>query len=117
MLILTLLIISPVDFIDTTLYYNIRNNIGRTDMGSSTRQANFLLPEDLLAELKMTVSKRQQSKVVADALRKELKRIKLGKVLETSYGAWRDRDHPELKGGTEAFVRKLRKSSRLSRSK
>jgi len=86
-------------------------------MCNSTKQANFLLPEDLLDELKMTVSKRQQSKVVADALRKELKRLKLEKVLQTSFGAWKERDHPELKGGTEAFVRKLRKSSRLSRSK
>lgn len=86
-------------------------------MGNLTKQANFLLPEDLLDELKMSVSKRHQSKVVAEALRKELKRLKLEKVLQTSFGAWKKRDHPELKGGTKAFVRKLRKSSRLSRSK
>ena len=48
-------------------------------MVMSTKQANFLLPEDLLEELKKTVSKRQQSKVVADALRRELKRIRLEK--------------------------------------
>lgn len=86
-------------------------------MSSSTKQANFLLPEDLLDELKMTVSKRQQSKVVADALRKELKRLKLEKVLQTSFGAWKDKNHPGLKEGTEAFVRKLRRSSRLRRFK
>ena len=86
-------------------------------MSSSTKQANFLLPEDLLDELKMTVSKRQQSKVVADALRKELKRLKLEKVLQTSFGAWKDKNHPELKEGTEAFIRKLRRSSRLRRFK
>jgi hypothetical protein len=57
------------------------------------------------------------SKVVAKALRKELKRIKLRKVLQTSFGAWKDKDHPELKGGAEAFVRKLRTSRRLSRSR
>ena len=86
-------------------------------MSSSTKQANFLLPEDLLDELKMTVAKRQQSKVVADALRKELKRLKLEKVLQTSFGAWKDKNHPELKEGTEAFVRKLRRSSRSRRFK
>lgn len=85
-------------------------------MGADVKQANFLLPEELLDELKRTVSKRQQSKVVAVALRKELKRIKLERVLHTSFGAWKDEDHPELKGGTKAFVRSLRKSSRLSRS-
>jgi hypothetical protein len=63
-------------------------------MGAAVKQANFLLPEDLLEELKMTVSKRQQSKVVAEALRRELKRLKLERVLETSFGAWRDKDHP-----------------------
>lgn len=86
-------------------------------MGAAVKQANFLLPEELLDELKMTVSKRQQSKVVAEALRRELKRLKLERVLETSFGTWKDRDHAELKVGTEAFVRKLRKSSRIVRSK
>ena len=83
-------------------------------MGSATKQANFLLPEELLEDLKKTVSKRQQSKVVATALRKELKRMKLEKVLYTSFGAWKDKDHPELKEGTNAYVRKIRKSSRMS---
>jgi len=110
-----------IDFIGTilyySLYYSLYKNVGRPDMNTATKQANFLLPQDLLNELKMTVSKRQQSKVVADALRKELKRLKLEKVLKTSFGAWKEKDHPELKGGTEAFVRSLRKSSRLSRSK
>ena len=82
-------------------------------MSTATKQANFLLPEDLLEELKKTVAKREQSKVVAEALRRELKRRKLGKALQTSFGSWKDKDHPELKGGTGAFVRKLRKSTRL----
>ncbi len=86
-------------------------------MAAATKQANFLLPEDLLDELKRAVSKRQQSKVVAEALRKELKRLKLEKTLKTSFGAWKDKEHPELKGGTRAFVRSLRKSTRLTRSK
>ena len=84
-------------------------------MSAATKQANFLLPEDLLEELKIVASKRQQSKVVADALRKELKRLRLEKVLDTSFGAWKNNDHPEFKEGTDAYVRRLRKSTRLSR--
>ena len=84
-------------------------------MGTATKQANFLLPEDLVEELKKTVSKRQQSKVVAEALRKELKRLNLRKALEESFGAWKDKNHPELEKGTEAFVRALRRSTRLTR--
>lgn len=86
-------------------------------MTTVTRQANFLLPDDVLNELKTAVPKRQQSKVVAEALRKELKRIKLAKALETSFGAWKEKEHPELKKGAEAFVRGLRTSTRTHRTK
>ncbi len=81
-------------------------------MASATKQANFLLPEDLLDELKRTVDKRQQSKVVSEALRKELKRIKLAKAFEVSFGAWKDKDHPEMREGAAIYVRRLRKSTR-----
>jgi hypothetical protein len=86
-------------------------------MTAVTKQANFLLPEDILDELKRSVSKRQQSKVVTEALRKELKRLKLEKALQTGFGVWRDKDHPELKTGTEPYVRGLRKSTRTQRTK
>ena len=84
-------------------------------MRSATRQANFLLPEELLEELKANVSSRQQSRFVAEALKKELQRVRLAKALETSFGAWKESDHPELAKGAEAFVRKLRKSTRAKR--
>jgi hypothetical protein len=84
-------------------------------MKGTTKQANFLLPEDLLEELRDAVPKREQSKVVAEALRHELKRLRLLKAIETSFGAWRDEDHPDLKGGAEAYVRQVRKSTRNAR--
>jgi hypothetical protein len=86
-------------------------------MGTATKQANFLLPEDLIEELKWSVPKREQSKVVAEALRKELKRLRLRKVIETSFGAWEDKKHPELHNGTEGYIRQLRKSTRLNPSR
>lgn len=82
-------------------------------MNVATRQANFLLPEDLIEELRKSVPRREQSKVIAEALRKELKRMKLQKALQTSFGAWKDEDRPELQEGTEAFIKSLRKSDRL----
>lgn len=81
-------------------------------MKGTAKQANFLLPEDLIEELRNTVPKREQSKVVAEALRRELKRLRLVKAIDTSFGAWRDEDHPELSAGTDAYVRKVRKSTR-----
>jgi hypothetical protein len=84
-------------------------------MASATRQANFTLPGDLLDELKRTVPKGEQSKVVGDALRHELKRIRFKKALQSSFGTWKKRAHPELTKGTRRFVRSLRKSTRLTR--
>ena len=83
-------------------------------MGTATKQANFLLPEDLIEKLRQDVPRREQSKVVAEALRKELKRLKLRKAIETSFGAWEDKKHPELRNGTEEYIKQVRKSTRLS---
>lgn len=85
-------------------------------MGVAAKQANFVIPEDILEDLRKHVSRRQQSRFVAEALRKELKRIRLETALEESFGAWNEKDHPELKNGTDNFVRKTRKSSRLAGS-
>lgn len=81
-------------------------------MANTTRRANVTLPEDLLVELRRTVPKGEQSKVVGDALRHELKRIRFKKALQSSFGAWKARAHPELTRGPRRFVRSLRKSSR-----
>ncbi len=86
-------------------------------MARRGKQANFLLPEDLLEELKESVSRRQQSRFVGEALRKELNRLKLEKVLQTTFGAWKAEDHPELKKGADRFVRTLRRSERTKRSR
>jgi len=83
-------------------------------MAIITKQANFTLPEDLLEELRQTIPKGEQSKVVSEALRNELKRIKFQKALDLSFGAWKGQRHPELAKGTRAFVRKVRKSSRMT---
>ena len=84
-------------------------------MASVAKQANFTLPEDLLDELKRTVPKGEQSKVVGQALRNELKRIKFKKALEKSFGAWKAGKHPELAQGSRRLIRSLRKSARLKR--
>lgn len=84
-------------------------------MATGAKQANFTLPEDLLEELRKIVPKGEQSKVVGEALRSELKRIKFQKALRDSFGAWKDAKHPELAKGTRPFIRSLRKSARSKR--
>jgi hypothetical protein len=80
-----------------------------------TKQSNYLLPEDLTEEIKKLVPKREQSKFVAEAIRRELKRLKFQKALQTSFGLWIDERHPELQQGTESYVREMRKSTRMRR--
>ena len=82
-------------------------------MASVAKEANFTLPKDLLDELKRTVPKGEQSKVVGQALRNELKRIKFKKALEKSFGGWKVGKHPELAQGARRFIRSLRRSTRL----
>ena len=79
---------------------------------ANLKQANFALPAELMDELRCTIPRGEQSKVVAEALRKELKRLKFRQALEHTFGAWQREKHPELEQGTEQFIRGLRRSSR-----
>ena len=75
------------------------------------QQANFLMPDDLLEELRRAVPKGQQSKVVAQAVERELRRLRFLKNIDQHFGAWKKGSHPELKGGVERCVRRMRKSA------
>lgn len=85
-------------------------------MSVIARQANFMIPNDLLNDLKQLVGLRQQSRFVAEAIRKELQREKLKTALQQSFGAWKTEDHPELHDGVESYVRTQRKSTRQART-
>lgn len=52
-------------------------------------QANFLLPESLLDELRRLVPARRRSQVVAVALERELDRIRASEALGKYFGAWK----------------------------
>jgi hypothetical protein len=84
-------------------------------MARSLRQANFMLPEDLIAELRRIVPRGEQSRVVGEALRHELKRLRFRQALGTVFGGWRRDRHPELARGSRAFVRSLRRDRRRKR--
>lgn len=81
---------------------------------NKTSQANFSLPDDLLEELRRQVPKGEQSRIVAEALRKELQRLRFHRAVDSAFGAWKAEDHPELEEGTDRFVRRLRRSSRTT---
>jgi len=84
---------------------------------ASRKQANFLLSEEVLEELRHSVAKREQSQFVEAALQKEMKRLRLQSALESGFGIRKDTDHPELAAGADGFVRSLRKTTRPGRGK
>jgi hypothetical protein len=84
---------------------------------AGVRQANFTLPEDVLEELRRTVPRGDQSRVVTEALRNELRRLRFRRSLERAFGAWKPGRHPELARGSRAFVRSLRASTRSRRTR
>lgn len=53
------------------------------------RQANFLLPEQLVDELRRLVPPKQRSQIVARALERELARIRVRSALGEYFGAWK----------------------------
>ena len=65
----------------------------------STRRTHIVIPEPLVSEIDRLVGKRGRSEFLAHAAEKELRRLQQIKALENVAGAWRDKDHPELKMG------------------
>lgn len=77
----------------------------------STRRTHIVIPEPLVTEIDRLVGKRGRSQFLTQAAEKELRRLQQIKALESAAGAWRDKDHPELRGGAAQWVRELRKQS------
>jgi hypothetical protein len=60
---------------------------------------NVILPASLAEDLRHYVPPRQRARFVAQAVVRELRRLRLQAALEASAGAWQDADHPELADG------------------
>lgn len=74
----------------------------------NTQRAHIVLPEDLVAEIDSVVGPRGRSAFLAETARAELRRRRLLAFLHSKEPILRDEDHPELAGGSAAWVRKLR---------
>jgi metal-responsive CopG/Arc/MetJ family transcriptional regulator len=77
----------------------------------SARRTHIIIPEPLVSEIDRLVGKRGRSAFLAHAAEKELRRLQQIKALENVDGAWKDKDHPELKVGAAHWVKELRKES------
>jgi Arc/MetJ-type ribon-helix-helix transcriptional regulator len=77
----------------------------------STSRTHITLPEEVRADLDRLVEKRNRSRFIAEAVRKALLIARQKEALRQAAGTWKDKDHPELKAGSAAWVRKLRRES------
>lgn len=84
----------------------------------TSRRTHIVIPEPLVAAIDRLVGKRGRSEFLAQAAEKELRRRRQIQALENIAGAWKDKDHPELKSGAVRWVKDLRKESdrRLART-
>jgi hypothetical protein len=75
------------------------------------RRMHVVLSEQLVQEIDQVVGGRQRSSFLTQAAERELMRLRQLKALDEVAGAWKDKDHPELKQGAVKWVRKLRQES------
>jgi hypothetical protein len=80
----------------------------------ATKRINVTFPVSLLEELRRYVPRRERNKFIVEATEKELKRIRLRKVLEDlrREPAWSDEDHPDLMTVEDVnrYIRRLRET-------
>ena len=75
---------------------------------TSTKRAHVVLPEDLVQEIDKIAGSRGRSAFLAELARREIKRQRLLQIFKRKEPIWKDEDHPELKDGAVAWVRKTR---------
>ena len=68
-----------------------------------------VLSDQLVKDIDTLVGSRQRSRFLTQAAERELMRLRQLKALEAAAGAWKDKDHPELKQGAAKWVAKLRR--------
>ncbi len=75
----------------------------------ANKRTHIVIPEALAEEIDKMVGGRRRSNFLTQAAINELKRLRMIRALDNAAGIWKDEDHPELKNGAAAWVRKLRR--------
>lgn len=79
-----------------------------------TEKMSVTLPEELAGEIRSTVSQGEVSAFFTEALEHYLAYRKQKIALEKGFGAWKNREHPDLATPRDstAYVRSLREADR-----
>ncbi len=78
---------------------------------AATQRTHVILASDLIAAIDRLVGKRRRSEFIAEAAERELIRQRQVKALRRAAGAWQDKRHPELRGGSASHIRTLREDN------
>lgn len=71
----------------------------------------MVLPLEVVAAIDKLVGKRGRSAFLTEIAREEIQRRNQREALKKATGAWKDEDHPELRDGSAAWVRRIRAES------
>jgi hypothetical protein len=74
----------------------------------ATKRTHVVLSEDLVREIDKIAGSRGRSAFLADLAQREIKRLQLLQFFKRKEPVLKDEDHPELKDGAAAWVRKTR---------
>ncbi len=75
----------------------------------NTRRTHVILSDRLVKDIDTLVGRRQRSHFLTEAAEEKLMRLRQLKALDAAAGAWKDKDHPELKEGAAKWVARLRR--------
>ncbi len=72
-------------------------------------------PGDVLQQMRpiMNEKKMNFTAFVIEAVKNYIRTVNYKDGINTSFGAWKDDEHPELKNGADTFIRNMRKSRTL----
>lgn len=87
------------------------NDLARDATHMSTKRTHVVLSERLVKDIDTLVGSRQRSRFLTQAAEREVMRLKQLKALDAAAGAWKDKDHPELKQGSGKWVKELRREN------
>ncbi len=69
------------------------------------------IPVRVAAEIDRIAGHRKRTAFVVELLEREIRRHEQLKAIEVATGCWKDELHPELAGGSEAWIREMRQES------
>jgi len=79
---------------------------------SDKTKTHLVLPKELLKSVDSLVGARKRSLFIAEAAKEKLERERFPTALDTTFGSWKDENHPELTTQAELdeHINKLRAS-------